>query len=323
MARDGRRPVTPVERWVTYPLQAIPVYLLFGFFWLLPTDWASALGSWLGRKIGPRLGVTKRARRNLTRMMPEIEEAEREAIILGMWDNLGRTVAEYPHLKRIWDQAERRIERVGFEHLNKITENATQCVMVSGHLANWEVAQVGARRYGIELGFIYRRLNNIYVNPLLLWLRRHASRIFFFKGAEGGRQALAHLKKGGNLALLIDQKLNEGIPVPFFGVPAMTAPAVASFTFKFETALLMIRTERLEGCRFRVTVMPPIEPEVTGDRQHDTLVLMTELNAQLEEWIKERPEQWLWLHNRWPAEAFTEPKASVLDGDTEKVTEEA
>ena len=302
MFSDGRRHPGWYNLLIRYPLEVLGAYILIGFFMVLPTGWASDTGGWLGRKLGPRIGASKRARRNLSRVMPELSEAEREQIIIDMWDNLGRSIAEYPHLSRIWDQEDKRIEKIGFEHLDALSDPERPCITVSGHLANWELAQVGAKRMGRELGVIYRRTNNIYINSALLWLRRPASTINFAKGSEGGKRAMAHLKSGGNLGLMIDQKLNEGLPVPFFGIPAMTAPAVASFALKFNCRILPVQTERLDGCRFRITVHPPIDPVATGERDADILAILTELNLIVEGWIRQRPAQWLWTHKRWPDE---------------------
>jgi KDO2-lipid IV(A) lauroyltransferase len=111
---------------------------------------------------------------------------------------------------------------------------------------------------------------------------------------------IAGLNAGRHFGLLIDQKMNDGISVPFFGRDAMTAPAMAQFAVRDGTPLLPVRCERLEGARFRLTFYPPLEAVVTGDRQRDVAATMAKANALLEAWIRERPEQWLWIHNRWP-----------------------
>jgi KDO2-lipid IV(A) lauroyltransferase len=112
-------------------------------------------------------------------------------------------------------------------------------------------------------------------------------------------------RSGGVLALLVDQKLNEGMAVPFFGRDAMTAPAVAHFALKFGMPIYPSRVERLKGARFRVTVYPPMQMTPTGDLEQDTRRVLTDMNRQLEGWIRERPEQWLWIHKRWPESKAT------------------
>ena len=120
------------------------------------------------------------------------------------------------------------------------------------------------------------------------------------KGAVASRRAVAVLRRGGHLGLLADQKLNEGIPVPFFGRPAMTAPALALLALRFDCTVLPAQVERLHGARFRLTLHPPLELPKSGDRDADAAALMTAVNATLEGWVRERPEQWFWLHSRWP-----------------------
>jgi len=120
------------------------------------------------------------------------------------------------------------------------------------------------------------------------------------KGAVASRRALAALRRGGHLTLLVDQKLNDGIAVPFFGRPAMTAPALALLALHFDCAVLPARVERLRGAHFRLTIDPPLPLPKSGDRTADVAALMAEVNRTLETWIRRRPEQWFWLHSRWP-----------------------
>ena len=110
------------------------------------------------------------------------------------------------------------------------------------------------------------------------------------------------MKRGEHMAMLVDQKMNDGILVPFLGVPAMTASAIAELAFRFDCPVLPARVERLKGAHFRVTFEPPLEKPASGDRKKDAELLMTAVNDRLSAWIRARPEQWLWVHNRWPAE---------------------
>jgi KDO2-lipid IV(A) lauroyltransferase len=120
------------------------------------------------------------------------------------------------------------------------------------------------------------------------------------KGAEGAIKLARILARGGHAGMLVDQKLNAGIAVPFFGRDAMTAPAAMQLGLRFRIPIVPLRTERLGGARFRITLLPPLEPPATGDRDADVRILMERMNALLETWIRERPEQWLWVHKRWP-----------------------
>lgn len=291
----------PVLRDAAYRLEAVFLYAFYYVVRALPCGAASALGGWIGRTVGPRLRSTRTARRNLTRAFPEKPAAEIEAIIRAMWDNLGRTVAEYPHLEELSRPTPGgRTEFIGAEHVTAALNDGKGGFLISGHLANWEMSGAAVRQHGMEVALVYRAPNNPYAARLLLRNRDAATPLHIPKGAEGARMMLRHLKEGGHIGMLVDQKMNDGIPVPFFGRNAMTAPAGAHLALKFGLPLLPVRVERLGGPRFRVTVFPPLDLPHSGDRNADVLAVMTHLNDLLESWIRERPEQWLWIHRRWP-----------------------
>jgi KDO2-lipid IV(A) lauroyltransferase len=151
----------------------------------------------------------------------------------------------------------------------------------------------------MKLSNVYRAANNRHVDRLLRVLRTDSAELIP-KGSAGARRVIAALGRGAPLAMLIDQKMNDGIPVPLFGRDAMTAPALAQLALKYDCPVLPARVERVGGAHFRVTVEPPLAVPRSGDRQADTRALMAAVNQQLERWIAARPEQWLWLHRRWP-----------------------
>jgi len=274
--------------------------LWFGFFALLPLDWASALGGAIGRLIGPRLGISNRARRNIRRAFPKLSESQIAGVIRGMWDNLGRVVAEYPHLRqiRVFEPGG-RIETHGFEHVERAVAAGRRMIIFSGHIANWEIAMLAAVQYGIQVAQIYRAANNPLVDRMITRLRGDAGELIP-KGAVAARRAITTLRAGAHLTMLADQKMNDGIPVPFFGRPAMTAPALASLALRFDCDVLPARVERLGGAHFRLTIFPPLVLPRSGDARADAALLMAEVNASLERWIRDRPEQWFWVHQRWP-----------------------
>ena len=292
-------PAPPALHWA-YRAEAHGAALLAAGFGLLPLDRASALGGWLGRNIGPTLGVSKRARLNLAAAMPDLTSAQIENIVRGMWDNLGRVAAEYPHLRaiRVFEPGG-RVETAGFEHVDHARAAGRRMIFFSAHLANWEIAALAAGQYGIDIAQIYRAANNPLVDRLVARLRGELGELIP-KGALGSRRAVAALRRGGHLSMLVDQKLNDGIAVPFFGRRAMTAPALALLALHYDCDVLPARVERFEGVRFRLTIYPPLELPKSGNRNADVLGLMTAVNATLEGWIRERPEQWFWLHRRWP-----------------------
>ena len=299
MAADN--PIKTIRlRSFIHALQALPAYLGFALIRLIPLDIASAMGGFLGRTFGPRLGITRRARRNLIAAFPEKSTEEIEDIVRGMWDNLLRTAFEFPHLHRLsFGDAGAHVEVVGDHYIDNLREDGEPGIFFSAHIANWEISPLSVTRRNLPIDLVYRAPNN----PLMegLFRRRHLGMGELIpKGAPGARRVIALLKKGRHLGMLVDQKMNDGIAVPFFGRDAMTAPALAQFALKFDLPVVPSRIERLNGARFRITHYPPLELPRTGNHKADILAIMTEVNRIMESWIRERPEQWLWLHNRWP-----------------------
>jgi KDO2-lipid IV(A) lauroyltransferase len=266
----------------------------------LPLDAASAVGGGVARMLGPRLGISNRARRNLRAALPQLTAADIETIVRGMWDNLGRVAAEYPHLSRIRIfPPDGRVEAEGIEHLDRALAAGQRVILFGGHLGNWEIAALAAVQYGLDVAQIYRAANNPLVDRMIARFRGERGE-FIPKGSLASRRAVAALRRGGHLALLADQKLNDGLPVPFFGRAAMTAPALALLALRFDCAVMPARVERLHGARFRLTLYPPLELPRRGKREADVAALMEAVNRTLEGWIREHPEQWFWVHSRWP-----------------------
>jgi len=291
-------PRAPAAAW-RHRIEAAAAGLFFAAMRALPLGLASAAGGALARLIGPHLPISGRARRNLAQALPELAAKERRRVIAAMWDNLGRVAAEYPHLARIdVFAAPGRVAVAGLAHLEAALAAGRQVIMFGGHLGNWELAPLAARQYGLAMTHFYRAANNPLVDRMIARCRGGGD--FAPKGAAGSRRAFAALRRGGHLAMLVDQKLNDGIAVPFFGRPAMTAPALALLALHFDCVVLPVRVERRRGARFRLTVHPPLPVPRSGDRAGDVAALMTQVNRTLEAWIRERPEQWFWLHRRWP-----------------------
>jgi len=295
----AKRP--PLKRYLTDPLTALAAALVYALFRLLPLRRASAVGGALGRAVGPRLKVSERARRNLKNAFPNKTPEEIAAIVTAMWDNLGRLVGEYPHLSAIDVYDPNGPVRVtGAENVDLLRDDGKPGIFFSGHIANWEIVSLGATQRDLPLDRIYRAANN----RLVEWLYRRGRAVvegaLIPKGADGARQLLKSLRGGNHLGMLVDQKMNDGIPVPFFGRDAMTAPALAELALRYDCPVVPARVRRLAGATFRLEIEPPLDFTPTGDKHADVAALMAMVNARLESWIRDTPEQWLWLHNRWP-----------------------
>lgn len=291
-----------IQKYISHPLQGVIAHGLAFLMGLIPLDMASALGGFLGRSLGPHLKVSKRAKDNLEKAFPHKSPDDIQKIILGMWDNLGRVAFEFAHVPKInIYQHPERFEIVGIENINLLRDDERCGIFFSAHMANWEFSPLGCAQHSpaLPVHSIYREPDNPWTRSLFA-KRKPPGCQLIPKGSKGARQALQLLKSGEHLALLVDQKMNNGIAVPFFGREAMTAPAMAQFALKFDCPIVPMRIERIKGATFRLTFFPPINIAKTGNRQKDVLNIMTQVNQTLEGWISERPEQWLWLHRRWP-----------------------
>ncbi len=289
------------RKYLVLPLEAALLHLAYHLFAALSFDLASAIGGWLARTIGPRLKVTETAVRNLKRAFPEKSDDEIAHIVRGVWDNLGRVCAEYPHLDELeLYEPGGRVEVVGAEYVDLLRDDGKAGLFFSAHFGNWELASMSATQRGLPLTRIYRPPNNPLVDRLIRRARRHITGELLPKGSEGARRTIEIVRGGGHLGMLVDQKMNDGIPVPFFGRPAMTAPALAQIALKFGCPVIPAKVERVQETHFLITLYPPLEMPDTGDRRADVKAGMALVNRTIEGWVRERPEQWLWLHRRWP-----------------------
>lgn len=285
-------------------LEAFGFDLLGAFFKALPIDAASALGGWVLRAIGPLSGAHKVADRNLRIAFPEMPKAERDALLVAQWDNLGRLTAEFQLMHKL-TPASGRIEIVGGEKLRAVAQSGKPAVLISGHFSNFEIMAAVIVHLGVKCDVTYRAANNPYIDRRIINTRKsYGVTMMAPKGGDGSREVMRVMAKGECVALLNDQKFNQGVVEPFFGVPATTAPGPSKFALKFGCPMIPMSVERLEGARFRVTIWDSIAPPKTGDRQGDIVQGVKNVNAFVEARVRERPDEWFWTHKRWPKEAY-------------------
>jgi len=284
----------------SYWVQALLARALMGGLGWLPLDAASWAGGFLARVVGPMTGAHKTAASNLTAAFPEKSEAEIAGILRGMWDNIGRTVAEYPHLVRLMDDASRVeiLDPAGAGE--RFREDGIGGMLLGMHAGNWELSALPGLRAGIAARHFYRAPNNPYVDAMV---HRYRSALgqegYIRKGAAGARQAAKLLQGGGHIGMLVDQKQDEGIAVPFFGRDAMTTVAPAAFARRMNVPIAAARVVRVGGARFRIFVQE-IVVDRTADRDADVVTTTRRISQVMEGWIREYPEQWFWVHRRWP-----------------------
>lgn len=289
-----------LKKFIVHPLEWIGFKALTGFFRILPLEVASSLGGRLLRFIGPMLKADRVARRNLIRAFPDLPQADVDRIVKGMWDNLGRVVGEWIHVPDMRTEGpDREIEIEGGENVLKVSRNSG-AIVFSAHLGNWETISLVGSRLGLKVSAIYRAAGNPLIDADIRRMRLSFVDDLMPKGAEGAKGAIRALKGGKTVGMLIDQKLNTGEPIPFFGRDAMTTPAPVELAMRLKVPLVPARIERIGGAKMKVTIFPPLEIPDTGDRQADIRAVLKDMNALLEQWIRERPEQWFWVHKRWP-----------------------
>jgi KDO2-lipid IV(A) lauroyltransferase len=303
MKDNGTARLTLGER-LRYSAEAAGFFFLMGIFKLLGLDAASALGGFIGREILYRTPISQRARDNLRAAFPEKSATEIETIVREMWDNLGRTVGEYPHLDKISSQGPNaRTELLNVERAEAAESLGKGVLFFSGHLANWEIMPAAAAEHGFHGAIVYRPVNNPYVDRWVVAQRmKVGSKEMITKGPQGTRRIFTLLRRGKAIFILVDQKTNEGVAAPFFGQDAMTTPAPAGLALRLGASLVCISNERLKGARFRMQVGPALRFTPTGNYDEDVRALTARINKEIEDCVRARPSQWLWIHHRWPRE---------------------
>ena len=276
-----------------WPIEAAIVFVMYFAARLLPVPAASwILGAFM-RLLGPMTPWHKRARLNLIAAMPDLEKTDQDKILTAMWWNIGRVIGEYPHIAALTRKD--RVEFVGRENLRGLTSGG---FLIGAHIGNWEIGPYAAITANQPVAAIYRPLNNPLLAGLLERRQANYGGDIYRKGREAALGMVSALRKGQFMCLLVDQKLREGMVVPFFGRDATTSISYIKLAVRKKVPVMYMHTERLAGCRFRVTISPPISlPDVEDDAS--ILELATEINGTLEQWIRQRPEQWFWPHRRW------------------------
>jgi KDO2-lipid IV(A) lauroyltransferase len=265
---------------------------------------ASDFGGALARRVGPLLPAHRTAMANLRAAYPDRSEAELREIALGAWENLGRTGAEYAHLDLLFDfdperTAPGRIEVEGIDNFLALRDDGRPGLIFSAHLGNWELPAICAARFGLEATAVFRAPNDAAVASVVQEVRSRT-----MGGLEAARSGAAFamlgvLERGGHLGMLIDQHFTRGVVVPFMGRPALTNPTLAKFARRYECPVHGVRVLRLPGHRFRLELTPALDLPRDAGGEIDVTGAMAAMTAVVEGWVREHPEQWLWMHRRW------------------------
>ena len=280
---------------IKYFFQFILIITIFAFFKILGLKISSFLGGKLFQIIGPIFRSKKLIQKNIMRAFPDIDNRNLNEITSSMWNNYGRVFAEYMFIQKFRNTNENILIN-GKEVLENIKKNNQKVIFISGHFSNFELMAMEIEKSGINLAAIYRPLNNIFLNFVMERIRRkYICRKQIKKGIGGVKELVKLNKEGYSTALMIDQRVSEGIKSTFFNEEAFTTTIPAQLTKKFKIPVVPIFIERFDNIKFKITVHNPI-----SFSENDTTENITfQLNKILEKMILKNPNYWIWSHNRW------------------------
>ena len=297
--RDAVKPLTEAA------VGALTIGLLRTTRYFDPTKTANLFGR-IARLIGPLLREQRIGRANLTAAFPEKSPEEIEAILAGVWDNLGRVGAEFAHLDRIWnyDPDHPENSRIEFsprsrELFEQIRDDGKPALVFASHLGNWELPAVAAVAHGMDAAILYRRPNIASADRIIQEMRAVKMGTLIPAGRDAPLKLAAALQNGQHVAMLVDQYLTNGVEVTFFGRKTMANPMLARLLRQIECPIHGVRIIRLPGHRFRGEISEEIKPVRDAAGKIDIQGTMQAITSVLEGWIREYPDQWLWLHRRW------------------------
>jgi KDO2-lipid IV(A) lauroyltransferase len=271
---------------------------------LLPAERAMEAADGLMRRIGPLTSRQRLVLYNLRRAFPEKSEAEIREIALGSWGSLGRMVAEYVFLDRLFDfdpESDKpgRVEVSGVPIFLDLRDNPRPFIVFTGHTGCFELLPVAGAAFGLSVTVLFRPPNNPYIGE----------KVFQFRASRMGKLVPSHagssftlartLEQGGGVGVLVDQKFKKGVHTTFFGQPVQTNPLLAKLARQFNCEVYPARSIRLPGNRYRLEIEPALVLPRRPDGALDVNATAQMLNDKVESWVREHPEQWLWYHDRW------------------------
>jgi KDO2-lipid IV(A) lauroyltransferase len=272
----------------------------------MPFEKASVTGAnWLSW-FGPLTSKHTTMLRNLRLVFPNETEAWREDDARGTWNQLGRSLGEFPHLHEItFAKGEARTEVIGREIFDMARESPNGAVFYSGHISNFELMPIGIVRLGVTCSTSYRPMNNQIVGKMVRELRTlNGTPDQYPKGRQAGVGMMRTLRRGDAVAIMIDQKYNEGLSLPFFGHNAMTGDVAARLALQYDAPLIPLSLRRVDGTRFVLHAHEPMWVDKVLPRDQAVRAAALQMNVFLENTIRAAPEQWFWVHRRWPKEVW-------------------
>tara|TARA_Y100000389_G_C17452004_1_gene515511 strand:- start:1906 stop:2766 length:861 start_codon:yes stop_codon:yes gene_type:complete len=282
---------------IKYFFEFIFIITFFVIFKIIGYKNSISLGEIVGKKIGPFFRNNTKIQKNLENSNIGNSYEEREIIINDMWGNYGKIFAEYIFMKKFRESnSMRNIEIIGQDILDRIKENNKPVIFISGHFNNFELMAMHLEKSDIDLAAIYRPLNNKFLNPIMERIRKKfICKKQIKKGISGTKEILKYFKTGTSIALMVDQRVSEGISCNFFNRKALTTTIPAQFVKKFNCKIVPVYIERIKQDKFRLEIYKPLE----FSKAENIETITANINKIIEEMVKKNPTQWIWTHNRW------------------------
>ncbi len=281
-----------------YLIQFLIIITLLLIFKILGLKLSLTLSGQILKYFGPFFRSNNISNSNLSRAFPDLSEIDKKIILKKMWNNYGKILAEYLFMKqfRYTKSFSKNIIIENQEELELIKKEGKPVIFISGHFNNFELMAMHIEKSGVDLAAIYRPLNNIFLNPIMERIRKkYICKKQIKKGISGTKEILRNFKNGTSVALMIDQRVSEGIYSDFFNEKALTTTIPAQFVKKFNANIVPIYIERLQDDKFKLKIFKRIKFS-----NNETLESITlSLNKVLEKMIIQNPDQWTWTHNRW------------------------
>lgn len=283
---------------IKYLLEYLLIVLAMNILLIFGIDRAADIGSFIARKVGKLLNINKIARKNLKKIFGNTINVSET--IDQLWDNFGRFIGEFPYINKLSEEELlKRIEIIGYENVVELQKQRQPFLLFTGHFANWEIVLKVIYKLYPKFAVVYRRANNPYMDKLINKSRNNKDYRLVPKGYEGRIGLIRALKQRESIVMLVDQKMNEGIEVPFLGRSAMTPVAIAKIALQFQYPIIPAQIVRTKGSNFRFIIHPQLQFDTISSPETGYYNIMLMINNILGKWVKQNPSQWFWFHNRW------------------------
>ena len=287
---------------IKYIFEAIFVYFLFLIIKVFGLNLGRKLMSLIFSKVGFILKSKKVVKNNINNVFGNNSEIQGKGIVESMWKNYAYIFVEYAYLRnyRLNKFSSPHIKISGKKILDELIKSKKPAIFVSGHFGNFELMAMELEKYNINLATIYRPLNNIFLNPYMVYLRKkYICKNQIEKGRKGTREVIDFMKKKFSIALMVDQRLGESERFPFFNKPAHTTTLPAQLALRFNCDIIPVYLERNEDNTFNMEILNPIKIKKLDSSEEEKIDITNRINQILEKMVLRNPKQWIWTHNRW------------------------